>query len=215
MKISVLIPAKNEPRLVDLVEQVNSILKGYDHEIIIIDKSNETPVVSGANVINQERDGLGNAVLEGVKAAKGDVLVTMDGDFSHDPKDIPKLLEKAGMYDVVIGSRFVEGGKTLDTTHRKLISEIVRKLISIILGLDVKDNMSGFCAVKRKVYDEIKLHPIGYKINMEILYKAKKFGYKYTEVPISFQKRQEGKSKASLLEPFRILIYSLRLKIGL
>jgi dolichol-phosphate mannosyltransferase len=214
MKISVLIPTKNEPLIDELTNEIHKTLRDFDHEIIVIDKSNIPPKITNAKLIVQLSDGLGKAVVEGLAHATGDIIVTMDGDFSHDPKDLPRLIEKTKEYDIVIGSRFVNGGVTEDETHRKFISKIFRILASFILKLEIEDSMSGFAAIKRKVYDNLKLNPVGYKINMEILYKGKKLGFKATEVPILFHKRKAGKSKAKFKEALRTLIFIFKLKMG-
>jgi len=149
-----------------------------------------------------------------LKFAKGDVIVLMDGDGSHRPEDLPRLIEKTKAYDVVVGSKYVKGGKTKDKLYRILISRIYCFLTSLILGLKIKDNMSGFVAVRREVYEKIKLDPIGFKINTELFYKAKKFGFKTVEVPIIFEKRKFGKSKATLEEGLKILKFILKLRLG-
>jgi len=215
MRVSILIPTKNEPFINTLIERVHGVLRDVDHEIIVIDKSDAPPKTTNAKFIPQKSNGLGKAVLEGLEHAKGGIIVTMDGDGSHRPEDVKKLLENINGYDIVIGSRFVSGGITKDPSHRKFISYIFRKFASFVLSLDVEDSMSGFIAVKRKVYDILEINPVGYKINMEILYKGRKKGYKIDEVPIIFEKRKIGKSKASIKEAFRIIRYVFELKLGL
>jgi len=220
MKISVLIPTKNEPLINELIEQINKVLKNFKHEIIVIDKSDITPNIRNAKLIVQKSDGLGKAVLEGLAYATGDVIITMDGDFSHDPNDLLKLIEKTNDYDVVVGSRFVYSGTTEDVTYRKFISFLFRKFASLILGLNVKDSMSGFVVVRKYVYKKLKLSPIGYKINMEIMFKAKKKNYKICEVPITFHRRKAGTSKAGISlsgfnEGMRVIRYVFELKLGL
>lgn len=213
MKISVLIPTRNEPLINELVSEIHKILKGFEHEIIVIDKSDFKPKINNAKLLIQKSDGLGKAVLEGLSYATGDIIVTMDGDFSHDPRDLPKLIEKVKEYDIIIGSRFVSGSITEDKTYRKFISEVFRLLASSILKLDMQDPMSGFAVIKRNVYDSLKLNPIGYKINLEIMYKSKKHGFKVKEVPIIFTKRKAGKSKAGIKEAIRALLFIFKLKI--
>ena len=220
MKVSILIPTKNEPLINKLIEDVHRILKNIRHEIIIIDKSDILPKINNAKLVIQKSNGLGKAVLEGLSHSNGDVIVTMDGDFSHDPKDLLGLVKKINGYDIAIGSRFVSGGKTEDETHRKFVSYIFRKIASSTLGLGIEDSMSGFIAVKRHIYQDLDLDPIGYKINMEIMYKAKKRNCKICEVPIKFHKTKAGKSKAGIAfsgfkEGFRTLRYVFELKLGL
>lgn len=220
MNISVLIPTKDEPLINELIEKIHLVLKNFKHEIIVIDKSDATPELKNAKLIIQESDGLGKAILEGLPHVTGDLIVTMDGDFSHDPEDLLKLIEKYDNYDIIIGSRYVPGGKNEDELHRRFISFLFRKIASLVLNLEIKDSMSGFIAVKKHVYESLKLNPIGYKINMEIIFKSKKSGYKMLEVPIIFHKRKAGKTKtglsfSGLREGFRILRFVFELKLGL
>jgi dolichol-phosphate mannosyltransferase len=215
MKISVIIPTKNEPLINKLVEDVHNVLKGTRHEIIVVDKSDIKPDIKGAKLILQKSNGLGKAILEGLKHTNGDIIVTMDGDYSHRPKDLVKLLEKAKDHDIVIGSRFVKGGVVKDRAFRKTISDIFRKFASFALFLNVEDPLSGFSAIKRHVYDRLKLNPLGYKINMEILYKAKRYNLKVIEVPITFYPRKAGKSKAGFREALNIIRFVFELRLGL
>lgn len=219
MKISVIIPTKNEPLIQQLIKEIHDSLE-QQHEIIVVDKSEKKPEIVDAKLITQKSDGLGKAVLEGLSHADGDVIVVMDGDFSHDPNDINKLVKELDTFDIVIGSRFIEGGKTEDKTHRKIVSYFFRKIASFVLDPNIEDTMSGFSAVKREVFNNLTINPIGYKINMEIIFKGMKKGYKVGEVPINFHPRRAGKSKAGLStgglkESFRILRYIFELKTGL
>ncbi|MEM5836141.1 MAG: glycosyltransferase [candidate division WOR-3 bacterium] len=211
-KVSIIIPTKDEPYIQELVKKIHKILK-TEHEIIVVDKSKTTPKLKYARVIKQKSDGLGKAFLEGLNFARGDIIVLMDGDGSHRPEDLPKLIEKTKEYDIVIGSRYVKGGKTKDKFYRILISKFYCFLASLILGLKIKDNMSGFSAVRREVYEKIKLDPLGFKINTELLFKAKKSGFKTSEIPIVFEKRKEGKSKGNLREGIKTLRFILELKL--
>lgn len=215
MKVSIIIPTKNEPYIQELVKRIHKTISNFKHEIIVVDKSDVTPMIKGAKVIRQKSDGLGRAVLEGVEFAKGDLIVVMDGDGSHRPEDLPKLIEKTKDYDIVIGSKYVRGGKSKDKLYRIIISRIYCLIASLILGLKVRDNMSGFSAIRREVYEKIKLNPLGFKINTEILYKAKNFGFKATEVPIIFEQRKLGRPKGTLKEGLRTLRFILELKLGL
>ena len=212
MKISILIPTKNEPLINELIKEVHQVLKNLKHEIIVIDKSKITPNIKDAKLVTQESDGLGKAIIEGLAYASGDVIVTMDGDFSHDPNDLLKLIGKINEYDIIIGSRFVPNAKTEDRIYRRFISFLFRKFASIILDLNVEDSMSGFIAMKRSVYQNLKLDPIGYKINTEVVYKGKRNGFSIHEVPIVFHKRKIGGSKSGIKEGLRTLFFILKLK---
>ena len=223
-KVSVLIPTKNEPLINDLIRELHTQLQQYEHEIIVIDKSSTPPKIvdTKTKLVIQQSNGLGRAVQEGLAHATGSIIIIMDADFSHDPADVPKLIEEVATkkFDMVIGSRFVEGGVSEDDARRKIVSSIARKFTAVMLGLKIKDTMSGFSATRKQVFDKIKLNPIGYKINLEILYKAGKQGFTAGEVPITFRKRREGKSKvgyniAGLKEIVRIIVLTFRLRLGL
>jgi dolichol-phosphate mannosyltransferase len=216
--ISILIPIKNEPYIQTLVNRINKILK-KKHEIIIIDKSSVAPKINGAKIIRQKSDGLGNAILEGLKETKGDVIITMDGDGSHGTEDLNKMLSKIPEYDIVIGSKLVKGGRTEDDFSRKIVTNVFDLTARIILGLKVNDPMTGFMAVKRSVLEDIKLRPKGFKIVLEILYKSKVTKAKVAEVPITFHKRKGGESKVGfnikgIKEVFRILRLIIELRLG-
>jgi len=220
MRISILIPTKNEPLIDELIEEIHQVLEKLEHEIILIDKSGIRPKIKDAKLVLQRSDGLGKAILEGLPHAIGDVIVTMDGDFSHDPKDLLKMIQRIDGHDIIIGSRFVPGGITEDKSHRRLVSFFFRKIASLVLGLGIEDSMSGFAVVKRYVYENLDFNPIGYKINMEIMFKAKKRNYRFCEVPITFHERKAGESKTGLTfsglrEGFTILRYIFELKLGL
>ncbi len=192
MFVSVLIPTKEEPGIAALVNEVGKTLKLIKHEIIVIDKSIKAPKLNRARVIVQKSVGLGNAIVEGLKEAGGDVIVIMDGDGSHDPKDIPKLLKKIPEYDIVIGSKLVSGGKTEYSLPRQIVTLFFNSFSRMFLGIRVRDIMSGFAAIKRSTIEGIRLKPRGYKIVLEIVYKSRG---KTCEVPIVFRKRMWGESK--------------------
>lgn len=215
MKVSIIVPTKDEPNAGRLVEMIHEILSGVDHEVIIVDKSANPQRIEGALMIRQRSNGLGRAILEGLEYASGEVIVTMDGDLSHDPKYLPQMLDMIPEYDIVVGSRFVAGGKSHDTAFRRIVSQAFRILGKLILGLGVEDPLSGFSAVRREVLQALRLNPMGYKIVTEILYKAKRKGFRAAEVPIEFRKREAGKSKAGIGEAARTLALMLKLRLGL
>lgn len=214
-RISIIVPTKNEPLIDEVIQKLHKVLAKVNHEIIVVDKSDVPPKITNARLVIQKSEGIGKAVLEGLNYAEGDIIVTMDGDGSHQAVEVLKLLGKANSYDVVIGSRFVSGGATEDSLHRKIVSFVFRKLASFILNLGIEDSMSGFAAVKKEVYDKLQLDPLGCKINMEIMFKGRAQGYKIYEVPIVFKKRKAGKSKAEVKEAFRVLRHIFELKLGL
>jgi len=221
MEISVIVPIIKEKYINELIKRIHKTLNGIKHEIIVVElvpEGEEPTKIKDAIYVRQKSRGLGRAVLEGLEYANGKYVVVMDGDGSHRPEDIPKMLKAMRKYDIVIGSRFVEGGVTNDYTHRKFISFLYRNFANIVLGLGIKDSMSGFSCTKKEIYEKIKLDPIGFKINMELVYKAKKMGYKIGEVPIIFEKRKCGVTTTRTFnrgEIFKIIRFIFELKLGI
>jgi dolichol-phosphate mannosyltransferase len=215
MFISIIIPTKDEPAIQELVDEINKKIK-QNHEIIIVDKSRVTPKIVGAKVIHQISDGLGNAFVEGLGQTKGDIVALMDGDCSHRPEDLNNLLGQIGEYEIALGSKLVEGGRSSDTRGRKLVTIVFSVLTRLILSVDIKDPMTGFMVAKKDIFSRIKLNPRGFKVVIEIVYKSKAT---VVEVPIVFRKRKLGSSKAGfntrgINEIMRIILLLLDLKWG-
>ena len=142
--------------------------------------------------------GLSSAVIDGINLATGKFVLVMDSDFSHPPNMISNMYDELinNELDIVIGSRYVEGGKYEEwPLTRKLISKIGNSLAGLWLGLDVKDSMTGLFALKTDLIKNLSFEAIGYKILLEILVKTK--GAKVKEVPFVYVNRQEGSSKFS------------------
>lgn len=193
--LSIIIPTKNESYINALVSDIRKKVRAK-HEIVVVDKSDALPKIKGAKLVRQKSAGLGRAILEGVAASKGDIILMMDGDGSHDPAYIDKMLSLIKNYDVVIGSRYVKDGSSNDTLPRTAVSKLLTAAATVILGLGIKDPMSGFAMYRRKIFDSIMLSPKGYKLLMEICYKYRKSGRsKIMEVPIAFHPRKYGRSK--------------------
>ena len=157
-------------------------------------------------LIRKKRRGRGAGGIDGFKEAlklSPDFVVEMDGDFSHQPKHIPALLETCVDYDLVIGSRFVKGGKDQDRNLvRRIITFFVRGFIRHKFRLPVRDVTSGFRCFKREVLEEIDLDDlisVNPSIVLEILYKAHLLDFTIKEVPIEFIDRTRGKTKLNFL----------------
>ena len=215
MLTSIIIPTKDEPTIQELVDNINATIK-ENHEILIVDKSRTAPKVKGAEVMIQRSDGLGNAFVEGLSRSKGNIIALMDGDGSHRPEDLQKMLKLIENHDIVLGSKLIEGGECSDTLGRKLVTLAFAQLTRLILGVDLRDPMTGFMVAKKNVFDNLELKPKGFKIVIEIVYKSKA---RVLEAPISFYKRKTGSSKVGfntngLREMARIFELLLELKLG-
>lgn len=163
--------------------------------------------------------GLGTAYIAGFHKAleQGrDLIVTMDADFSHPPKNIPKMIAKIETgYDLVIGSRYVPGGAAIECTLvRKMLSWGANAFARVMLGLQAHDTTAGFRCYRRQVLESIDLDAIfsnGYSFLIEMLFKVQCKGWKVGEVPIVFQNRRQGTSKISRNEITKALYTVWRL----
>lgn len=156
-------------------------------------------------LLRTQKSGLGKAYIAGFKwglERKYDALVEMDADFSHRPEDLVKILGELEREDVVIGSRYVPGGQTVNWGFiRKLISRGGGVYSRLILGYPVQDWTGGFNGWRAQVLKDIGLDTIksnGYSFQIELKYKAQKCGFEVKEVPIVFEDRRVGQSKMSL-----------------
>lgn len=154
----------------------------------------------------KENFGYGKACIDGfayleAKLPSKQYVVTMDADFSHDYRTIPELLKKLSASDVIIGSRYVEGGKIENwKLYRKILSKTANLYVRLILGLKIRDLTTGFNAYRRRVFEKINLNAMesdGYAFLVELKYRLVKAGVKVTEYPITFYERREGQSKMS------------------
>jgi dolichol-phosphate mannosyltransferase len=143
------------------------------------------------------KNGLIPAILDGVKKSSGTYVLIMDADFSHPPEVIPKMMREVALNpnSIIIGSRFIEGGKVVGwPQRRKILSMGASSLARLGLNVKrVKDPMSGFFALPRELIQNISIDTKGYKILLEILVKNKEIPIK--EIPYTFTDRQSGKSK--------------------
>ncbi len=218
-KALVIIPTYNE------IENIESIIRavfhcGVDVEILIMDDNSPDGTADMVRTLQEEigsklhlivgkgKAGLGRAYIKGFKWAienQYDYIIEMDADFSHPPEKLPELLVacRSNKADVVIGSRYVKGGKVVNwPLIRLLISKFASLYVRIITGMNIKDPTAGFVCYKKNVLQKINLDQIqfvGYAFQIEMKYKAYKAGFKLQEIPIQFPDRMLGKSKMNIL----------------
>lgn len=219
MKTIVVMPTYNEAE--NLVQISQAILSQPLEELQIIIIDDDSPDGTGrvgdelANdhpgkievVHRPAKLGLGSAYALGFQMAlaKGaDVIVQMDADFSHSPRDLPRLVSGLKEYDVVVGSRFTQGGSTDErwSWWRYLLSWWANRVYTrLILGIKVQDATAGFKAFRRRVLENIDFDGVlsnGYVFQVEVAYLCQKLGFKMLELPIYFEDRRIGKSKMSV-----------------
>jgi len=223
--LSIIVPTYNEAENVrELIERVEASLKGLDFEVIVVDDSSPDgtaeiaeelgKIYGNVKVVKRPRKmGLASAVLDGMKAAKHELIAVMDADLQHPPELLPKLLEKAMEgYDIVVASRYVEGGGIEEWGFwRRLISRGATFLAHTLLPRTrgVKDPMSGFFLIRRGVVEGVELNPIGYKLLLEVLVRGRY--ERVAEAPYVFEARRRGRSKLGLREVFDYVVFLFKL----
>lgn len=155
--------------------------------------------------------GLGTAYIAGFKKAiyelNADRIMTMDADFSHNPRYIPAMIEMSREKHVVIGSRYVPGGGSLNCTWKRvMLSRVSNLVVHLLLGLKAKDSTAGFRLYRREVLESIPLDEIfssGYSFLVETLFMCQRRGWQIGEVPIMFEDRRKGTTKISRQEVYK------------
>lgn len=213
-QLSIVLPTYNESQnIVRMLESIAETLPADSiTEIIVVDDNSPDGTADIASehaknildnrklhieVIRREgKSGLSSAILTGVQSSTGDIILAMDGDFSHPPQIIPYIVDalRGSNYDIVIASRYVKGASIVGwPIKRRLMSRGATKLAQFGLGIQVKDPVSGFFAFRRHIIQGVEFDALGYKMLLEILVKTK--GARVKELPYTFTNRRTGASK--------------------
>jgi dolichol-phosphate mannosyltransferase len=214
MRATVCLPTYNEiENLERMVRTLADVLPEGGRVLVIDDGSPDgtgeladrlAQELHWVSVLHRERkEGLGRAYIAGFRRALADgaeLVLEMDCDFSHDPRDVPRLIAATEDADVAIGSRYVEGGGTENWgLLRRMISR-AGSVYTRTLLMPVDDPTSGFKCFRRAVLERIDLdaiHSKGYAFQIENVYRALRAGFRVVEVPITFAERETGHSKMS------------------
>ena len=219
-KVVVVLPTYNERENITRIVPALFDLKIPNLHLLIVDDNSpdgtgrvaeelgeEAAFQGKINVLHRERkQGLGPAYIQGFKRALSlgaDLVLQMDADLSHQPQYIPKLLETAQGYDIVIGSRYADGGSVDEGWGplRKLLSWWANRVYTpTILNVPIRDATGGFRVYQRDCLIGMDLNKVkanGYVFMVELAYVAHQLGYRIGEVPIHFPDRQHGDSKMS------------------
>jgi len=214
--ISIVMPAFNEEKNIgNVLSSLHKVMESVrlPYEIIVVDdgstdKTKELAYRHKASVLtNGGNQGKGYALKRGFQHAKGDIIITIDADGSHDPGDIKRLLLPIfNGADTVLGSRLVAGiGKNNTKKLHIFGNSLINLLIRIATGKCVTDSQTGFRACKKKMLKQIEITSKGYQIETELTVKSLKNGYTFEEVPVTFKKRVNGCSSIRpLYDGFKI-----------
>jgi len=229
-KTYVIVPTYNEAdNIEDLLTQILD-LPGSLGVIVVDDNSPDGTWAIADRISSQYPDrvhvirrpkklGLGTAYIAGFRLGLNELdascLMTMDADFSHNPRYIPAMIEKSEEYDLVIGSRYVSGGGSRDCTWKRVaMSKVANTITRTLLGLKARDTTAGFRIYHREVLESIPLGQIfssGYSFLVEMLFMCQHRGWSTGEVPIIFEDRRRGKTKISRNEVLKAQYTVLRL----
>ncbi|NPV73328.1 MAG: glycosyltransferase [Pelotomaculum sp.] len=224
---SIIAPAYNEEEVIaDFVHSVMRELSGARFELVVVNdgstdatgtilKQLQRVYANLAVVEHESNRGLGAGLISGFKTAKGDVIVTMDADLSHDPSYIIPMIKKVRLgYDIVIASRYVTGGGMEGVpARRQWISRLANAFIRRTAGWKVRDASSGFRAYRAGLVKNLKNLDAGFSIQVEILRELLKQSARVYEQPFILRNRRAGRSKMkyiNLIPGYAKLLLSLR-----
>lgn len=229
-RVLVSLPTYNERENIEKVIE-GVLAQGEEFDVMVVDDNSPDGTGRIVEKIGQENPrvslikragkmGLGSAHLTVMKEAKRsgyECVITMDADFSHNPKYLQPLAEAMKEYDLMMGSRYVEGGGTVGWgVKRKVMSRAANFFSRFILGLPFRDISGGFKAYKVSALDKLDLDHIyaqGYAFQEEMVYRCWKAGFRIGELPIIFEDRRRGESKITFKEGFKLLWTLLKLRL--
>jgi dolichol-phosphate mannosyltransferase len=206
--VSIILATYNESEnILDMLRAILDAVPGPVEIIVVDDNSPDQtwklamdlgdPRVKVIRRVNTR--GLASAINRGLIESRGDFVGWMDADMCHPPALLPGMLEKLKECDVVIGSRYVSGGKDARDASRVLTSRLINRLASLVLGYGIQDYDSGFILMHRRVLDSVSLSPTGYGAYfIEFIYACRRKGLKVVEFPYTFTERLKGISKSNV-----------------
>jgi dolichol-phosphate mannosyltransferase len=207
MDISVVLPVINEGgNLGDLLGRLRGILEqqGLSYEFLVVDggsrdNTREVAAEQGARILDEEFPGYAGALRTGFTAAQGDYVLTLDADLSHEPAFVAKMWQARNLADIVIASRYVQGGVAYTTLGRRALSRLLNAVLRRMLSVPVRDLSSGYRLYRRDVLQQLEIGGRNFEVLEEILVKAYAAGFNITEVPFTYFPRHRGVSHARLV----------------
>jgi dolichol-phosphate mannosyltransferase len=217
MKVNfcVIIPTKNEEATIgEILDKISH----YTSQILVVDghsEDNTIPEVKrrGIRFVLDNQKGKGDALKVGVNSTEEEIVVFVDADGSHEISDIPKLIKpiQGGEADLVVGSRILGGSDELHGTFNKFIRNTGTNLLAVLTNKKWKTELSdienGFRAIRRDVFNSIKLKSNGFTVEQEMVMKCLKHNFKVIEVASHEYERKSGYSKLKTIQGFKFLIH--------
>jgi dolichol-phosphate mannosyltransferase len=213
-QVSIVLATYNERE--NILDTINSIFEHVKNvEVIVVDDDSADGTWHIVENFDDPRvvlirrvatRGLASAFNRGIIESRGKVVGWMDADMCMPPSMLPAMIKKLEEYDIVIGSRYAQGGMDDRAMLRTLSSRLINGLAGLVLGFGIKDYDSGFVVLRRAVFDKVSIIPTGYGAYfMEFLYTCRKKGLTVYEMPYIFRDRAKGISKSapSILKFFK------------
>ena len=214
-RVSIVLATYNEKE--NILDTINSIFENVKDsvEVIVVDDDSADETWKIVEELNDPRvvvirrvdtRGLASAFNRGIIESRGEIVGWMDADMCMPPALLPEMIEKLSEYDIVVGSRYAEGGIDDRAALRVISSKLINGLAGLVLGYGIRDYDSGFVVLRRSVFDKVSIIPTGYGAYfMEFLYTCRKKGLTVYELPYVFSDRSKGVSKSapSILKFFR------------
>jgi len=214
--ITVVIPTLNEENAIgEVIDGFKDL--GFSDILVIdggsTDKTREIAERRGAHVIIQSGKGKGQAIAEAFNLINSEIAVLIDGDGSYRPQDALKMIEpiKKGLADHVIGNRLANYQKGAFTKLNLIGNKILNFFFRVVYGIEIYDLLSGYRALTREVYKNVKLTSKGFEVETELTVETIAKGFRVLEVPITYRKREGSTKLNPIKDGFRIgkAIYSL------
>lgn len=208
--VTLIIPAYNEEKTIGAVIRDTSEIMdmyGLQYEIIVVNDCSTDNTELMASITrkaivftNKTNRGKGYCLRRALKQAHGDIIVTLDADGEHNPKEIPELLNALFEgNDIVAGSRFLNSRTGSTSKINRLGNFFFNITITTLTGRKVTDSQTGFRAIKREIAETFNLQSDGYEIEAEFTIKSLRNGFRFKEVPITVERRKYNRSKIKIL----------------
>ena len=207
MDVSIILPVVNEgDNLRTLIPRLAALMRReqLEFEILVIDggsrdATRETSERLGARVIPERRRGYAGALETGFAEARGDYVLTLDADMSHEPAFVAKMWRARHQADIIIASRYTHGGVSYTDFVRDLLSRLLNFVMRRAVAMPVRDLSSGFRLYRREALAGLTIESRNFEVLEEVLVKAYAQGYSVQEVPFTYFPREAGRSHARLL----------------
>ena len=206
-RVSIVLATYNERE--NIVDTIQSIFEHVKDpvEVIVVDDDSADQTWQLVESLGDPRvvvirrvdtRGLASAFNRGIIESRGEIVGWMDADMCMPPSMLPAMVDKLNEHDIVVGSRYAQGGKDDRAALRVISSRLINGLAGLVLGYGIKDYDSGFVVLRRTVFNKVSIIPTGYGAYfMEFLYTCRKKGLTVYEMPYVFRDRAKGISKSA------------------